>query len=108
TVTPRPSIPVRNANATRSSPPPSPRQHPAVNAAAQPASSREPYSGNNEGASLPSRRAWQHDTRYSRRLLPCRRHVSLRHVSLLLKTRSTNRLPCWLSVPPLPFRHRTA
>src|SRR5262249_3327058 len=32
----------------------------------------------------------------------------LRHVSRILRTRSTNRLSRLLSVPPLPFRHRTA
>jgi hypothetical protein len=52
---------------------------------------------------LPSKRAWQHAARYSKRPRPCRRHVSR-----TLRIRSTNQLPRLLSMLPLPFRHRTA
>jgi hypothetical protein len=56
-----------------------------------------------EKVHLSPRWAGQHSIRYSKRPRPC-----CRHVSRMLRTRSTNRLPRLLSVPPLPFRQRTA
>src|SRR3954470_9611778 len=43
-----------------------------------------------------------HALRQSNTFLPCRRHVCT-----TVSTRSTNRLPCGLSVPPLVLRHNT-
>src|SRR4051812_41826001 len=66
-----------------------------VRSGIQATSSREPYCGSKEGAGSPSKWAWQHSTRYSSTFRLC-----CRHVSRILRTRSTNRLPRWLSVPP--------
>src|SRR3954453_12174799 len=58
---------------------------------------------NKGGGARPDRQAWTQSHRYSRAFLPC-----LRQVSITLSTRSTKRLPCGLSVPPLVLRHSTA
>ena len=58
--------------------------------------------GSRLGARLPSSRVRQHAVRNSRTFRFC-----CRHVATTLSTRSTNRLPAGLSVPPLLFRHNT-
>jgi hypothetical protein len=47
--------------------------------------------------------ARKQSVRNSKTFLPC-----WRHVAATLSTRSTNRLPHSLAVPPLDFRHKTA
>jgi hypothetical protein len=58
---------------------------------------------NKEGGARLDRQARTQSHRYSRAFLPC-----LRQVSITVSTRSTKRLPCGLSVPPLVLRHSTA
>src|SRR5262249_28729034 len=56
-----------------------------------------------DGGRRPDSWARKHPVRNSRTFLPC-----WRQVAATLRTRSTNRLPHALAVPPLDLRHRTA
>src|SRR5262245_46134711 len=62
----------------------------------------QPPRFNNAGGSRPCRQASMQSLRKVNTSLPC-----CRQVCTTVSTRSTNRLPCGLSVPPLVLRHST-